>query len=178
MTATITEFPKRYTSYRVVFMLFPNTPKVVLTLQCPHDKLDDALLTIMQLPQEEVCFYEVHGHAPDGKIHVLRGDINAKEPAGSYTVNHKSLVFPGSTLIKDIGSQSNKIITDYHNKQASQKIHALRTATTTPPSPTPEAAEVKAIVDAALNRAAATPPNKVDEFKVVRTVSTYIENFQ
>lgn len=183
MADKVSQFPKIYTSYQVCYILFKNTPKVYLTLQCPIDKLDDALLAMMQMPQEECYFYEVHGHLPDGKVEVLRGDITATDPRGSLTVRHTGIVFPGGTVIKEIGKSSARVIAEHAAnviKEADTRRIAQRVAATrTPITPIPEAKEVKAIVDAALNRAAATPtgPN-VNDFKVVRTVSVYIEDFK
>lgn len=182
MADKVSQFPKIYTSYQVCYILFKDTPKVYLTLQCPFDKLDDALLAIMQMPQEECYFFEVHGHLPDGKVDVIRGDITATDPRGSITVRHTSIVFPGGSLIKEIGKSSSRVIADHATKvikDAESRRIAEKVSVTRAPAVIPEAKEVKAIVDAALDKAASTPtgPN-VNDFKVVRTVSVYIEEFK
>lgn len=176
MSASVSQFPKRYTSYKVCYILFKDTPKVYLTLQCPIDKLDDALFAIMQIPQEEAYFYEVHGCLADGSVEVVRGDLSSSEPRGSITVRHTQVVFPGSSSIKLIGDASNRIIQEH-----SQKTNVRRRSPSGPPPAIPTAKEVKAVVDAALQKvssAASTPSPNVNDFKVVRTVSVFIEDFK
>lgn len=180
MSAKVSQFPKRYTSYKVCFILYPNTPKVYLTVQCPFNKLDDLLKDLMQLPQEEVYFYEVHGCLADGTVEVVRGDISKAEPRGSLSVRHTVLVVPGSVAAIKLKEASLKCIEEQKAKQKQRYKPVSPAAPATPvasslPAPV---AKVADMVSTALAKIAGTTEPNRDDFKTVRTVAIYIEDFK
>ena len=117
--ADVVNFPKRFTSYRVAFLPFPDSPLLLFTMQCPYDKVDEFLTYLFSMPPEESFFYEVHGHLADGTTEIVRGDINAAQPRGRVTIRHSAIVFPGSTLASDI-----RIATARYIEEESKKMTA------------------------------------------------------
>ncbi len=104
--ADVVKFPKRYTSYRVAYLPFPDSPMLHFTMQCPYDKLDEFLEHLFAMAPEEAYYYEVHGHLADGTVDVVRGDISKDQPRGRVYIKLSALIFPGSSMADAISVAS------------------------------------------------------------------------
>lgn len=135
--ADVVNFPKRFTSYRVAFLPFPDSPIVHFSMQCPYDKLDEFLTTLFSMPPDDAFYYEVHGMLADGTVEVVRGDINAEQPRGRVTVKHTALVFPGSTTADNIAAASARYIAEQSSKLTAgvKRRNSLTVASATPAAP-------------------------------------------
>lgn len=135
--ADVVKFPKRYTSYRVAYLPFPDSPILHFTMQCPYDKLDEFLEQLFGMKQEEAYYYEVHGNLADGTIDVVRGDINAEQPRGRVTIKHTALIFPGSSMAEAISIASKGYIEEQRQKMTAgvKRRNSMVVAAPLPASP-------------------------------------------
>lgn len=114
--ADVVNFPKRYTSYRVSYLPFADSPILHFMMQCPYDRLDEFLEELFAMPPEEAYYYEVHGMLADGKVDVVRGDIKIDPPKGRITIRHTALIFPGSSMAKALRIASEGYIKEQREK--------------------------------------------------------------
>lgn len=137
--ADVVNFPKRYTSYRVAFLPFKDSPILHFMMQCPYDKLEEFLTKLFSMPPDEAFYYEVHGMLADGQVDLVRGDISVDAPRGRMAVRHSGLVFPGSSLADDIAAASARYISEEREKLTAgvKRRNSLTNRGGTPASTTP-----------------------------------------
>lgn len=108
----VVKFPKRYTSYRVAYLPFPNSPILHFIMQCPYDRIDEFLEYLFAMPPEEAYYFEVHGMLADGSVEVVRGDITSAAPRGRVSIKHTALISPGTTMADNIRTAAQTYIAE------------------------------------------------------------------
>lgn len=175
--SAVVDFPKKFSSYEVVYHPTMRSASYRFTMQCPVDKVDEFLDSLLPDNYERCYYYNVTGVTPDGKKELVRGDEWATgHPTGSHTVRHTGLISPGTT-------------------GADTLRKALAKIDTSSPTRPPETAKPKLVAHAitaedwekmlkekyGTSSVTSTPPattDRLDEFPVVCLTSITVEELK